>query len=109
MHLSIELWGIEMILVTGSILAREDAFDEVLTSCLEHVERSRAEPGCISHDVHVDCQNPMRLFFFEQWADEAALRAHFAVEGSRAFVKSLKGRIVETSGTRIYRAESLPR
>ena len=75
-----------MILVTGSILAREDAFDEVLTSCLEHVERSRAEPGCISHDVHVDCQNPMRLFFFEQWADEAALRAHFAVEGSRAFV-----------------------
>jgi quinol monooxygenase YgiN len=109
MHLSIELWGIKMILVTGSILAREDAFDEVLTSCLEHVERSRAEPGCISHDVHVDCQNPMRLFFFEQWADEAALRAHFAVEGSRAFVKSLKGRIVETSGTRIYRAESIPR
>jgi len=98
-----------MILVTGSILAREDAFDEVLTSCLQHVERSRAEPGCISHDVHFDCQNPMRLFFFEQWADEAALRAHFAVEGSRAFVKSLKGRIVETSGTRIYRAESIPR
>ena len=59
-----------MILVTGSILAREDSFDDVLRSCLEHVERSRKEPGCISHDVHVDCQNPMRLFFFEQWADE---------------------------------------
>jgi quinol monooxygenase YgiN len=56
-----------MILVTGSILAREDTFDDVLRSCLEHVERSRKEPGCISHDVHVDCQNPMRLFFFEQW------------------------------------------
>ena len=101
--------GIDMILVTGGILAREDAFDEVLASCLAHVGRSRTEPGCISHDVHVDCQNPMRLFFFEQWADEAALRAHFAVEGSRAFVKSLKGRIVETSGTRIYRAESIAR
>jgi quinol monooxygenase YgiN len=63
-----------MILVTGSILAREETFDDVLRSCLEHVERSRKEPGCISHDVHVDCQNPMRLFFFEQWADEAALR-----------------------------------
>src|SRR6266540_1946593 len=79
-----------MILVTGTILAREHAFDAVLASCLEHVERSRKEPGCISHDVHVDCQNPMRLFFFEQWADEAALRAHFAVNGSKAFVKSLK-------------------
>ena len=98
-----------MILVTGSILARKDTFDEVRASCLEHVERSRTEPGCISHDVHVDCQNPMRLFFFEQWADEAALRAHFAVDESRAFVKSLKGRIVETSGTKIYRAESIPR
>ena len=42
-------------------------------------------------------RNPMRLFFFErEWADEAALRTHFAVEGSKAFVKSLKGRIVET-------------
>ncbi|WP_334500154.1 putative quinol monooxygenase [Bradyrhizobium sp. AZCC 1678] len=65
-----------MILVTGSILAREETFDDVLRSSLEHVERSRKEPGCISHDVHVDCQNPMRLFFFKQWADEAALRTH---------------------------------
>jgi len=98
-----------MILVTGSIVAREGAFDEVLRACLAHVERSRNEPGYISHDVHVDCQNPMRLFFFEQWADEAALGAHFAVEGWKAFEKSLKGRIVETSGSRIYRAESIQR
>jgi quinol monooxygenase YgiN len=105
----VDATGERMILVTGSILAREDTFDDVLRSCLEHVERSRKEPGCISHDVHVDCQNPMRLFFFEQWADEAALRTHFAVEGSKAFVRSLKGRIVETSGTKIYRAEAIPR
>jgi len=68
-----------MVLVTGSILARADSFEEVRRLSLEHVERSRLEPGCISHAVHVDCQDPMRLFFFEQWADEAALRAHFAV------------------------------
>jgi len=47
----------------------------------------------------------MRLFFFEQWTDEAALRAHFAVPATRSFVKALKDRIVETSGTQIYRAE----
>ena len=98
-----------MILVTGSILAREDSFADVLRLCLEHVERSRKEPGCISHAVHVDCQNPLRLFFFEQWADEAALRTHFAVEGSRQFVKSLRDRIVETTGTQIYSAVSIPR
>jgi quinol monooxygenase YgiN len=96
-----------MIIVTGSILARDDTFDDVLRSCLEHVERSRKEPGCISHDVHVDCRNPMRLFFFERWADEAALRTHFAVEGSRAFVKSLKGRVVENAAMQIYQAEAI--
>ena len=98
-----------MILVTGSILAKVDTFADVLDLCLEHVERSRKEPGCISHAVHVDCQNPLRLFFFEQWSDEAALRAHFAVEGSREFVRALKGRIVETTGTQIYSAVSIQR
>jgi quinol monooxygenase YgiN len=98
-----------MILVTGSILARDDTFEEVRRLSLEHVERSRQEPGCISHAVHVDCQNPLRLFFFEQWADEAALRVHFAVPATREFVKSLRDRIVETSGTEIYRAEAIPR
>jgi quinol monooxygenase YgiN len=99
----------KMILVTGSIVAREETFDDVLRLSLEHVERSRKEPGCISHAVHVDCQNPLRLFFFEQWSDEPALRAHFAVPASRDFVKSLKDRIVETSGTQIYRAEAVSR
>src|ERR1700682_627313 len=98
-----------MIVVTGSVTAREDSLDEIKTLSLEHVERSRKEPGCISHAVHVDCQNPLRLFFFEQWADEAALRVHFAVPASREFVKSLRDRIAETSGTEIYRAEAIPR
>lgn len=98
-----------MILVTGSILAREDSFEEVLRLSLEHVERSRKEPGCISHAVHVDCQNQLRLFFFEQWADEPALRTHFAVPATHEFVKALKDRIVETSGAEIYRAETIPR
>lgn len=98
-----------MILVTGSVLAREDSFEDVLRLSLGHVERSRKEPGCISHAVHVDCQNPLRLFFFEQWADEPALRTHFAVPATREFVKALKDRIVETSGAEIYRAEAIPR
>ena len=57
---------------------------------LEHVHRSRTEPGCISHAVHVDCENPLRLVFFEQWADRAALLTHFAVPASREFVKALQ-------------------
>jgi quinol monooxygenase YgiN len=35
----------------------------------EHVHRSRKEPGCISHDVSIDAENPLRLTFFERWSD----------------------------------------
>ena len=66
-----------MIVVTGSVTARPDSFDEVRRLSLEHVHRSRGEPGCISHAVHVDCENPLRLVFFEQWADRAALLSAF--------------------------------
>ena len=63
-----------MIVVTGSVTAREDSVDQMRELSLEHVRRSRMEPGCISHAVHVDCENPLRLVFFEQWADRAGPR-----------------------------------
>jgi quinol monooxygenase YgiN len=62
-----------MIVVTGSVATRQDTFEEARRLSLEHVHRSRGEPGCISHAVHVDCENPLRLVFIEQWADRAAL------------------------------------
>ena len=77
-----------MIVVTGSVTAREDSLDEIRKLSLEHVHRSRKEPGCVSHAVHVDCENPLRLVFIEQWADRAALAAHFAVPASRDFVRA---------------------
>ena len=55
-----------MIVVTGSVTARKDSFDEILCVSQEHVYRSRTEPGCIAHAVHVDCENPLRLVFFER-------------------------------------------
>ena len=83
-------WEKAMIVVTGSVTAREDSFDEILRLSQEHVNRSRTEPGCIAHAVHVDCENRLRLVFFERWADRDALRKHFAVPASRELVRSLQ-------------------
>jgi quinol monooxygenase YgiN len=99
--------GQEMIVVTGSVTARQDSFDDVRTLSLEHVRRSRAEPGCISHAVHVDCENPLRLVFIEQWADRAALAAHFAVPASRDFVRLLQSLAAATTTIEIYEATRL--
>jgi quinol monooxygenase YgiN len=77
-----------MILVTGSILAKAETLDELLALSLEHVRRSRTEPGCVMHAVHQDAENPLRLVFVEEWTDKAALAAHFVVPGSREFIKT---------------------
>jgi quinol monooxygenase YgiN len=77
-----------MILVTGSLLAREGCVERLLALGLAHVHRSRKEAGCISHAVHIDAENPRRLVFVEEWASREALVAHFAVPGSREFVRA---------------------
>jgi quinol monooxygenase YgiN len=91
-----------MILITGSVIAREGRLAEALALSLEHVRRSRLEGGCISHAVHHDAENPNRLFFFEQWADQAAVAAHFAVPASRAFVKALGALATEEPQLAMY-------
>ncbi len=93
-----------MILVTGSVTARQDSFDEVQRLSLEHVHRSRLEPGCLAHGVHIDCENPLRLVFVEQWTDRTALGAHFAVPASRDFVRALKSLAAGASKIEIFDA-----
>jgi quinol monooxygenase YgiN len=96
-----------MIVVTGSVTARADSFEEVRRLSLEHVRRSRTEPGCISHAVSVDGENPLRLVFFEQWADRAALLAHFAVPASRDFVRALQPLASAATSIELYEANRL--
>ncbi|MEO8024856.1 MAG: putative quinol monooxygenase [Bryobacteraceae bacterium] len=93
-----------MILVTGSITARVDSFEVVLEHCVTHVRRSRTEPGCISHAVHRDAENPLRLVFVEQWRDMPAVLRHFAVSGSREFVKTVGVLAAATPDIQIYDA-----
>ena len=78
-----------VLIVTGSIRARPDTLDRVLALSLEHVQRSRQEPGCLLHSVHHDAEDPLRLVFLEHWADADALREHFHVPASGAFVNGV--------------------
>jgi quinol monooxygenase YgiN len=96
-----------MIVVTGSVAVRPETFEEARRLSLEHVHRSRQEPGCISHAVHVDCENPLTLVFFEQWADRAALTAHFAVPASGEFVRALRSLATGATTLELYDASKL--
>ena len=93
-----------MILVTGSILAKPETYEEILAASLAHVQRSRTEPGCIAHNVHHDAESPLRLVFVEEWTDRAALLVHFAVPESRAFAKTIRALAAEPPVLKIYDA-----
>lgn len=72
---------------------------------LEHVRRSRGEPGCISHCVSVDREIENRLNFFEEWADMESLQQHFEVPESAAFAQRLGEMAVAPPQIQIYAGE----
>jgi len=96
-----------VILVTGSVKARPEAQPEVVRLSLEHVRRSRLEPGCLLHSVHNDVEAPTRLVFVEHWADRDALLAHFRVPASGAFAKAMADLSAEPPTLEVYDAERL--
>ena len=67
----------------------EGRVDEALKLSQQHVDHSRTEPGCITHGVHLDSENPQRLVFVEQWENQPALAQHFKESTSIDFVKNL--------------------
>jgi quinol monooxygenase YgiN len=96
-----------VIIVTGGVQARPGAIDEVLRHSLEHVRRSRLEPGCLLHTVHQDVEDPDHVVFVEHWEDRAALLAHFAVPASGAFVAALRDLAAAPPTIEIYEAATV--
>ena len=91
-----------MIVVTGIVTARPETVAELTRAAREHVHRSRGEPGCISHHVAIDADDPMTLHFVERWESAEALKVHFAVPESRAFWRRLKGLAADPGHMQVY-------
>ncbi len=96
-----------MIIVTGTVTAKPETVAEMTRAALEHVHRSRKEPGCISHEVAVDAEDRLRLVFVERWEDAGVLKAHFAVPESRAFWRLLQSLAAEPGAMHIYEASRI--
>lgn len=96
-----------MIVVTGSVIAKPGQADAVRALSLTHVERSQSEPGCIAHNVSVDCANASRFVFVELWQDMSALMTHFQLDASRAFVRDLRPLLSEEPIMTIFDANEI--
>ena len=97
-----------MIIITGGARIKPDDMAEALALGCEHSARSRAEPGCIAHNCHVDAEDPARIVFLELWADIAAVQTHFAVPKSSDFVRKLGAMAVARPDIHLYQASELP-
>lgn len=91
-----------MLIVTGALTATADNFDMFLEYALAHTRRSRDEDGCLHHEVARDCENPLRLVFFEKWRDQAALETHFKVAASIEFVTAIRREAAGSEGPDVY-------
>ena len=96
-----------MIIVTGSVSVRPERIDEAIQESLTHVHRSRREPGCITHAVHRDVEDPNVLVFIEEWESMAALQTHFMVPESGAFVATLSELATTPPVLRVFDAKQL--
>ena len=74
-----------MIVVSGTVTARPETLDQMLEAALEHVRRSRAEPGCLQYHMLRDAEDPTLFIFFEVWASREHLALHSGLPHMRDF------------------------
>ena len=96
-----------MILITGHVILTPEHRVRMIALGAGHSARSRSEPGCLAHDCHIDVENPDRLMFVEEWGSVDAVRAHFALPASRAFVADMRALSPAPPAIRIYAAEDI--
>jgi quinol monooxygenase YgiN len=65
--------------IIGTVTAKADTRDELLGLLAAQVAPTRAEPGCLNYDFHVDAADPCCFVFYENWRTQADLDAHLAM------------------------------
>lgn len=65
--------------IIGTVVAKPETRQELQTLLAAQVAPTRAEPGCISYDFHVDAVDPCSFVFYENFRSQADLDAHLAM------------------------------
>lgn len=62
--------------IIGTVTAKSDTRVELQALLTAQVAPTRAEPGCINYEFHVDAADPCCFVFYENWHTQADLDAH---------------------------------
>ncbi|KHA76448.1 monooxygenase [Janthinobacterium lividum] len=83
------------LIVVATIDAQADHIDAVRAALEAVVTPSRAESGCLRYELHLDNKIPTRFIMLEEWADKAALTAHYATPHFLTLVAATEGKAVK--------------
>lgn len=83
------------LIVVATIDAQADHIDAVRAALEAVVPPSRAESGCLRYELHLDNKIPTRFIMLEEWADKAALTAHYATPHFLTLVAATEGKAVK--------------
>lgn len=62
--------------IIGTVIAKPATRAELVELLASQVTPTRAEPGCLNYDFHVDAADPCCFVFYENWLSQADLDAH---------------------------------
>jgi len=96
-----------VIYVVATLTVKPETRAEFIAAATGCIKETRKEPGNIAYDLHESVTDPAKMVFVEQWADRAALLAHFAVPASRDFVRALQPLAATATTLEIYDAARL--
>src|ERR1700689_5553744 len=73
--------------IIGVVVAKPEARDELMAMLAAQVAPTRAEPGCMNYDFHVDTQDSCVFMFYENWRSKADLDAHLKIAHLKPLVR----------------------
>ncbi len=94
-----------MIIVTGEVEIADKDRERFLEISRTMIAASQAEKGCHGYQYYQDVNNPNLFRPYEQWADEAALAAHFAMPHMATFRQGLAGLEIKRINVIKYKPE----
>ena len=83
------------ITVVAKLTAKPEAVEQVKNEMLKMIAPTRCEHGCLEYRLHQDVQAPAVFFFYENWADMAALDRHLGSPHYRQYAEAVGGLLAE--------------
>ena len=91
-----------MIVLAAKFTGKPERKTEILRLAAIVAPPSRAESGCITYNFYEQQPSANEFLFFEEWADQAALDAHFQTPHFKDFMQHFPELIQGQPHLRIY-------